>query len=128
MKDMSKVMFMLNGYTFKNPTEISWNKPTPKWTQDDEDLYGEHENVYAPSKKLIITLTVRNNTEDMLMLNSFMKTNIEGAGTINDKRGSKNEIISFDKAVVLRNDKTYNRSENTTAYTINASVVSEIDN
>ena len=36
MKDMSKVFFMLNGYTFKNITEISWNKPTPKWEQDDD--------------------------------------------------------------------------------------------
>lgn len=127
MKDMSKVFFMLNGYTFKNIAEISWNKPTPKWEQDDEDIYGEHENVYAPSKKLVITLTLRNNTEDMTVINGFMKTNTEGAGSINDSRGQKNELIAFDKAVVMRNDKTYNRSENTTAYTINASVVGEVD-
>ena len=56
-----------------------------------------------------------------------MKTNTEGAGSINDSRGQKNELIAFDKAVVMRNDKTYNRSENTTAYTINASVVGEVD-
>lgn len=128
MKDMSKVYLMLNGYTFKNITEISWNKPTPKWEQDDEDIYGEHENVYAPSKKLVITVTLRNNTEDITIMNGFMKTNTEGAGSINDKRGNKNELIAFDKAVVMRNDKTYNRTENTTAYTINASTVSEIDN
>lgn len=127
MKDLSKVFLMLNGYTLKNIKEISWNKPTEKWIQDDEDIYGEHENVYAPTKKLVITVTIRNNTEDAMTMNTFVKTNVEGAGSLSDTRGNNNESIIFDKAVVMRNDKTYNRSENTTQYIINASVVAEID-
>lgn len=125
MKDMSKVYLNLNGVSLKNITEISWNKPTPKWTQDDEDIYGEHENVYAGSRKLVITVTVRNNTDDSRNLKLFEIGNVEGVGTLNDSRGKTKENIAFDKAVVMNNDKTYNRTDNTTQYIINASIITE---
>lgn len=125
MKDMSKVYFNLNGFSLKNITELSWNKPTTKWTQDEEDIYGEHENVYAGSKKLVITITVRHGTDDDRTLKLGEVSNIEGAGTLNDSRGSVTHNITFDKAVIMNNDRTYNRTENTTQYIINARILTE---
>lgn len=126
MKDMADVYLNLNGFSLKNITEISWNRPTPKWTQDDEDLYGEHENVYAGSKKLVITVTVRTKTDDDRTLKTMEISNLEGVGTLNDKRGRTTHNITFDKAVVMNNDRNFNRSDNTTQYIINASIVTEV--
>lgn len=126
MKDMSKVFFMINGYSLKNIKEFTYNKPTDPWTQDDEDIYGEHENVYAASKKIVFEITVRTGTDDDKILKTLEIAKTENVGTMKDSRGKNTNTIAFDKAVVSNLDRTYNRSENTVKYTIKASVVTDV--
>ena len=126
MKDTSKVYFNINGFSLKNIIEIAFNKPTPKWTQDAEDIFGDHENILAPSKKAVFTITVRRGTDDDRTLKTMEISNVEGAGTYNDKSGTRVCNVTFDKAVVMNNDRTNNRTENTVQYIINASIVTEV--
>lgn len=126
MKDMSKIYFNLNGFSLKNLKEIGWNKPTDPWTQDDEDLYGEHENILSDSKKIVFTLTVRTGSDDERTLKTTEISRVEGAGTLIDKRTGKTQTIAFDKAVVSNNDKNYTRAENTVQFIVKASVITDV--
>lgn len=125
-KDMSRVYFNLNGFSLKNIREIAWNKPTDPWTQDDEDLYGEHENILANSSKIVFTITIRPGTDDERTLKTMEISKIEGAGAFIDKRTGIAQNIAFDKAVVSNNDKNYTRTENTVQYIVKASVIGDV--
>lgn len=126
MKDMSKVFFNINGYSLKNLTEFNWNKPTEEWTQDNEDIYNQHENVYAGSNKLVFTLTVRTGTDDDAFLKNLEILKSEYIGTMQDGRGKRKHTVPFEMAVVMNNDRNYNRSANTVQYKILASRVAEV--
>ena len=125
-KDMSKVFFNYNGFSLKNILEITWNKPTDPWTQDEEDLYGEHENIYAGSKKIVFTIKIRTNTDDERIMKAAELANLEGIGAVIDKRGSITENIPFDLGVVSILDKTYNKTENTVQILVKARVIADV--
>lgn len=121
MKDMSKFFFILNGYSIKSLRSIEYDEPTNEFEQSDDDIYGEFENIYAPSKKLTFTLVVPAGEIDELTLDGIKAGKIESAGTYVDKRGSVANTIAFNKAIIQKKTKAINRTDDTVQYTIIAS-------
>lgn len=121
MKDMSKFFFSYNGYTLKSIRSASYNEVNNEFEQSDEDIYGEHENLYTPTKKLTFTIVAPVGEIDELTLDGFKAGKVEGVGTYIDKRGTNNNTISFNKAVIQKKTKTVDRTTDTAEYTIIAS-------
>lgn len=120
-KDMSKVFLILNGYSIKNLRNLSYDEPENEFEQSENDIYGEFENLYSPTKKMTMTATVPVGEIDELTLDGFKAAKLEGAGTLIDKRGSNNNTIAFDKAVIQKKTKSIDRTTDTVEYTIIAS-------
>lgn len=125
MFDSSKIYFVINGYTIKELREIGTNKPEDKWTQGATDIYGEHRNIYSPSKKIVFTITIPLGSEDEKRLKLMEMSNIEGIGTYTDKRTENVKNITFNKAVISNTDQTGNKTEDSVTYEIKASIITD---
>lgn len=121
MKDMSKFFLSFNGYTLKSIRSASYDEPENEFEQSETDIYGVHENLFNPSKKITFTVVVPVGEIDELTLDGFKAGKVEGAGTYIDKRGTNNNTISFNKAVIQKKTKTVDRGTDTAEYTIIAS-------
>lgn len=125
MRDMSQVFFNINGYSIKSLRSINYDEPENQFEQSESDIYGEFENNYMPSKKLIFTITVPVGEIDELTLDGIKAAKIESAGTYIDRRGSNVNTIAFNKAVIQKKTKNVDRSTDVAEYTILAGRVAE---
>lgn len=120
MKDMSKIFFIYNGYTIKSLRSITPEFPN-EFEQSEPDVYGEHENLYIPDKRLKFTLVVPVGEVDELTLDTFRAGKVEAPGAFIDKRGSNVNTVAFNKAVIQSKTKTGDRTTDTAEYVIIAS-------
>lgn len=121
MRDMSRFFFNIDGYSVKSIRSLSYDTPTNEFEQSEDDIYGEFENNYSPSKKIIFTLVVPIGEIDELTLDGIMATKIESVGAYIDKRSSNNNTIAFNKAIIQKKTKNIDRTTDTAEYTIIAS-------
>lgn len=125
MKDMSLVFFNINGYSLKSLRSINYDEPENQFEQSESDIYGEFENNYTPSKKLVFTIVVPVGEIDELTLDGIKAARIESVGTYIDRRGGNVNTIAFNKAVIQKKTKNVDRSTDTAEYTILAGRVTE---
>lgn len=125
MKDMSKFFFNINGYSIKSLRSIDYDTPVNEFEQSEDDIYGEFDNIYAPSKKITFTLVVPAGDIDEFTLDAIRVGKIESVGTYMDKRGKVANTISFNKALIQKKTKPINRTDDTVQYTIIASRTSD---
>ena len=117
-KDMSKAFFIYNGYSIKSIRNISYDEPENEFEQSESDIYGEFDNLYSPNKKIVFTITIPIGELDELTLDTFKAAKVEAPGTYIDKRGSNNNTIAFDKAVIQKKTKTIDKTPDVAEYTI----------
>lgn len=126
MRDMSRFFFNINGYTIKSIRSINYDNPVNEFEQSDDDIYGEFENNYSPSKKIVFTLVVPAGQVDELNLDRMRATKTEGIGTYIDKRATNSNTIAFNKAIIQKKTKNIDRTSDTAEYTIIAARVTDV--
>lgn len=124
-KDISRFFFNFNGYTFKSIRSANFDEPENQVEQSESDIYGEHDNIETPSKKIVFTIVVPIGEIDELTANNFMVSKVEGAGTYIDKRGNINNTITYNKGRIQKKTKGVDRSTDTVEYTIIASRIAD---
>ena len=87
MTDLSKKIFIFNGYTFKNFRSLSVGAPEDQ--QSDKSIYGERRILYSPDPNMEITITVPTGTEDEKILLNASENVITGSGYFKDSSNSK---------------------------------------
>ena len=95
MVDLSKKIFIFNGYTFKNFRNLSVGAPEDRYKQSDKSIYGERRVLYSPDPNLEITITVASGTEDEKILLDASENRITGSGvTIKEIGVNKSELTN----------------------------------
>lgn len=89
MVDLSKKIFIFNGYTFKNFRSLSVGAPEDRYKQSDKSIYGERRILYSPDPNIEITITVATGTEDEKILLNASENVITGSGYFKDSSNPK---------------------------------------
>ncbi len=89
MVDLSKKIFIFNGYTFKNWRSLSVGAPEDPYKQSDKSIYGERRIIYSPDPNMEITITVPTGTEDEKILLNASENVIIGSGYFKDNSNPK---------------------------------------
>ncbi len=89
MTDLSKKIFIFNGYTFKKFRSLSVGAPEDQYKQSDKSIYGERRILYSPDLNMEITITVPTGTEDEKILLNASENVITGSGYFKDSSNPK---------------------------------------
>ncbi|MEJ6468437.1 hypothetical protein [Fusobacterium nucleatum] len=89
MTDLSKKIFIFNGYTFKKFRSLSVGAPEDQYKQSDKSIYGERRILYSPDPNMEITITVPTGTEDEKILLNASENVITGSGYFKDSSNPK---------------------------------------
>ncbi|KUL98965.1 MULTISPECIES: hypothetical protein [Fusobacterium] len=105
MVDLSKKIFIFNGYTFKNFRSLSVGAPEDRYKQSDKSIYGERRILYSPDPNIEITITVATGTEDEKILLNASENVITGSGYFKDS-----SIPKYSRGVTIK-EIAVNKSE-----------------
>lgn len=105
MVDLSKKIFIFNGYTFKNFRSLSVGAPEDRYKQSDKSIYGERRILYSPDPNIEITITVATGTEDEKILLNASENVITGSGYFKDS-----SIVKYSRGVTIK-EIAVNKSE-----------------
>ena len=89
MTDLSKKIFIFNGYTFKKFRSLSVGAPVYQYKQSDKSIYRERRILYSPDPNMEITITVPTGTEDEKILLNASENAVTGSGYFKDSSTPK---------------------------------------